>query len=170
MRRRRRDPVPARFIRMAEGKFSLEAVLRQRESEQERLERDLARIARERADGRKIALDLETERERMIGLHAGSTQESGQISGVGDRIAFYSWLSHVGTRIDHQNQLAIGLDREFERVLAEWKLARTETEKIRILREKFLGERRVRERRMEEKALDFWALAKKRDRPDGSVP
>jgi flagellar biosynthesis chaperone FliJ len=139
---------------MAKARFSLESVLKLREAEQEKLEKELARIGQERAREREIGLLIRREREERI----ASFQLTEIDHGAGNRIAFYAWMEFVGVQIEVQEQRSSSLDAEYEKVHSAWCRAKTEKEKIQILRDRFHGEIRNREIKMEERSLEAWIL------------
>lgn len=147
---------------MASGRFSLEAVLRYREAEQEKIEKEMARIGQERAREREICLSIHRQREESIESFSVMRIDSG----ASCRIAFYDWLESLGEKIRQQEMRLLALDALYEKVRLSWRQARTEKEKIQILRDRFHGEQRSRERRREEKSLDAWALARRSEGPE----
>jgi flagellar export protein FliJ len=147
---------------MASGRFSLEAVLRYREAEQEKFEKELARIGQERTLEREASLSIQRQREESIEAFSGERIDSG----AANRIAFYDWLEYIGEKIRQQETRIQALDALYEKVRLSWRQARTEKEKIQILRDRFHGEQRIRERRMEEKSLDDWALTRRSEGPE----
>jgi flagellar export protein FliJ len=147
---------------MTDERFSLETVLKIREAEQERCEKELGRIGRERARERESGLLIRREREEVLAAFSGDSIDRG----AANRIAFYAWLESVGVKIEMQDRRALTLEAEYEKVHMAWRRARTEKEKIRILRDRFQGEQRSRERMVEERSLDAWVLSRGSGRPD----
>ena len=151
---------------MGEMRFSLESVARLREMEQEKIEKELARIGQERTREKEIWTVLLRERDEAIGTIPDSFDDAG----AGKRIAFYGWLAFAAERIERQRGIVDCLEARFEKMLQIWRKARTETEKVRILRNTFRGERRVMERRKEERSRDHWFAARRPANSDETFP
>lgn len=143
---------------MADGRFSLEAVERMRELEQERIEKDLARISSDRGRERALCDEMKERRAETIGAFS----PEGPDAGAGLHIAFYAWRDFADSGIARQSEVAEGLDAQFRERLAAYRKARIEREKIRILRDRWTGERKIREKRREESVLEAWIAARTR--------
>ncbi len=147
---------------MSDERFSLETVLKIREAEQERCEKELGRIGRERSREREAGLLIRRQRDEILATFPADSIDRG----AANRIAFYAWLESVGVKIEMQERRTLNLDAEYEKVHMAWRRARTEKDKIQVLRDKFQGDQRSEERRVEEGTLDAWVLSRGSGRPE----
>ncbi len=141
---------------MADGRFRLSSVLSLRESALEKVENELARIAREIARERAESESLERLRQEAIASFSGL---SGEDSGL--RTPFYEWLAHMGGLIAEQERRVRLLGESQDQCRKEWQAARMEKEKILILKERFDGEARRREGRRERQSIEGWIVSKR---------
>jgi flagellar export protein FliJ len=138
---------------MAEERFRLSPVLTHRESEVEKAEGDLARIAREKAKEEEFVQALRNRRREAIEAFS-----EGQGSDPALRTSFYEFLAHMGNLIAVQEERIRALSESHERCRVIWQKAVMEKEKILILKERFDGELRRQEDRRERQLLEGWIV------------
>ena len=138
---------------MAEERFRLSPVLTHRESEVEKAEGDLARIAREKAKEEEFVQALRNRRREAIEAFS-----EGQGSDPALRTSFYEFLAHMGNLIAVQEERIQALSESHERCRVIWQKAVMEKEKILILKERFDGELRRQEDRRERQLLEGWIV------------
>lgn len=138
---------------MAEERFRLSPVLTHRESEVEKAEGDLARIAREKTKEEEFVQTLRNRRREAIEAFA-----EGQGSDPALRTCFYEFLAHMGNLIAVQEERIRVLSESHERCRVIWQKAVMEKEKILILKERFDGELRRQEDRRERQLLEGWIV------------
>ncbi|MGC8499907.1 MAG: flagellar FliJ family protein [Leptospirillia bacterium] len=141
---------------MADGRFRLSSVLSLRESDLEKVENELARIAGEIAREMSESESLERLRQEAI---SSFSEQTGEESGL--RTPFYEWLAHMGVLIAEQERRVRLLGESQDQCRKEWQKARMEKEKILILKERFDGETRRREGRRERQAIEGWIVSKR---------